>query len=1263
MNSREHASQEATRSRDVSNTTSLDRRTTASTYDSNQRHSFASSETGESSRAASNRGSLTTEPTDVVDEDVVQGKGGLDLSIAARDGKGSHRSHRSKGSGGFLLSHNTFEPPSQELSSKTIDEDNRMRQRPSTRDRKGKTPVRSPEKRHTKTKSGLGLRVQSSPLSTNVTSAPATGGLETAPTHKDNGGNEMTEDKVNANPLDVDSAQIVSLALNLNESRRNAARRNVSTPLPPLTPGFTEGFAGGSLRHHLQQQRRVSRNISPKPARGERAVTASPRITSAQRLASPLQPAFDPQGDGGYRYQFSASTLARAEKAKTAIELMAQYRRVLLYVPPLKPQGDRMGGSDRGNSSEATTSAPTSRVASSTYAAPLPLGRPYNPLQYVRNRKMRLRTGRAINGEEQGFGDLAKVSSWVDQVLTEASSAEYQAADCLPMPPFSKAAKEAASPHTSPSSNHGKGHSSAPKVKRPRNDWIIDPKDLLADLYWLEQEDNKKFIEDSHGRKIFPQQVDLKRPISKQGNGNSSQFNFNSRIKDQASGLDLYVDTKMPEFMQIKAESDKHSDGAVSKAKDKLRQVRHAAGLPHGNNGSAQPGRQTQQYISRSDSDSADSSQLRRSRRKRSGTADSNDLGTDILEKQMMEMLARENEDGNWNLSESGTADTREKKSTPSHTDGVREPAQTYRDRSASQDTSGSIVNKHQKRDSLVHSSSGRASLEVPMQGGRPRRSLDEFDSTAPSSPEARPFRTSNAFVPTVELSHAQSRHASPSRTPLSKVKNKINQFHDSHHKRVSLDEPPRLDSSGNVPETPSPGERRKRSISPFKSSSSKKTDESARPALKNTGSVRRSKLEESGIKGLFKGRNPVSRVGDFVWKTAKEQIPGLSSGYSSDDSELDEPSPPSVRPKKDSNASSVGAADDNAATDLPKERATYTRDLPTFTSPFEGRGRTIRNKNTESTSSSDPLGRESKKAIARSTGLEPPPRIDIQSASPTSSPDPNGSNRRKRDSSVSDTDISRRQSLASGSRLNEILGSPGHRRNALPMTGLANLEVTNDRTSIDSQRQWSISDRAPSVHRGPMSKREIARVRALLLSSGIKAKEITRRAAEPQDLNTTTDPHYAGISKFAHAPISPVPKSQQHNLAAHILETDIHNSSEMWQASTDHFIGTSIQKLFDDINALRSKVNEGITNMARTAADEADEVSKDLVTSQTLAVKAITDKMDTMMRRRRRRFRWLRQGVWVVVEWALVGVMWYVWFLVVLVRVVRAVWMGGLGW
>jgi hypothetical protein len=47
---------------------------------------------------------------------------------------------------------------------------------------------------------------------------------------------------------------------------------------------------------------------------------------------------------------------------------------------------------------------------------------------------------------------------------------------------------------------------------------------------------------------------------------------------------------------------------------------------------------------------------------------------------------------------------------------------------------------------------------------------------------------------------------------------------------------------------------------------------------------------------------------------------------------------------------------------------------------------------------------------------------------------------------------------------------------------------------------------------------------------------------------------------------------------------------------------------------------------------------------------------MDKMIRRRRRRFRWLRRGGWVLVEWLLVGVMWYVWFMVVLTRVVMGV-------
>jgi hypothetical protein len=262
----------------------------------------------------------------------------------------------------------------------------------------------------------------------------------------------------------------------------------------------------------------------------------------------------------------------------------------------------------------------------------------------------------------------------------------------------------------------------------------------------------------------------------------------------------------------------------------------------------------------------------------------------------------------------------------------------------------------------------------------------------------------------------------------------------------------------------------------------------------------------------------------------------------------------------------------------------------------------------------------------------------------------------------------SRRGSFATGvygadARLNAILGIPGRKADTLPVTGLSALETSNNhRPSLEGKRHWSISDRGVSVHRGPMTKREIARVKALLLSSGIKAKEISRRAAEVKDLHSTDEKPYADIAPLAQQKVAPVPKSQQHILAARILADDIQLSSRMWQASADNFTGVTIQNLLDRVDTLQGRLVDNLTPMTRKAADEADEVSKDLVTSQTLKVKRITDTMDRMMRQRRRRFRWLRRGGWVLVEWALVGVMWMVWFVVVFVRIFMGIGRGVVG-
>jgi hypothetical protein len=366
---------------------------------------------------------------------------------------------------------------------------------------------------------------------------------------------------------------------------------------------------------------------------------------------------------------------------------------------------------------------------------------------------------------------------------------------------------------------------------------------------------------------------------------------------------------------------------------------------------------------------------------------------------------------------------------------------------------------------------------------------------------------------------------------------------------------------------------------------------------------------------------------------------------------------------KKGSRESSAGTPfDEFDAIAARKEKPSFILDMPVFTSPFDRRGRSTRPKDDpgspEPSMSQEKQAREERRKFSRAHLLELPPRIDVHSASPASSPDLGVMDRSHRDSSVSDIE-STRGSYSDGvhdadARLNAILGL---RRNALPITGLSSLETSHDtRPSLDGKRQWSISDRGTSVSRGPMTKREIARVRALLLSSGIKAKEISRRAAAPKDIRTDEDSRYKNVALLAKEELKLVPKSQEHRLAAKIISEDIQLSSQMWHASAEAFCNTTVSELLDKIETLRSRVGDTLTPLTRKAADEADEVSKDLVTSQTLQVKSISDTIAKMVRRRSRKFRWLRRGGWVMVEWALVGVMWWLWFMVVLVRVVMGV-------
>ncbi|RDW75886.1 hypothetical protein BP5796_06707 [Coleophoma crateriformis] len=1218
-------------------TAPLQRRATPS---SNDRYSIASNDTGESSTAGSKKSNLALNTADAMMEK--NGRNSNDDVHPTKDS--SHRRHRSR-PGGFLLSNNVFDrahaKPKPKSSITTYE---------SHDDHKGKGKLQSPEKRHSRKRSNLGLELESSPLASNVTTAAVHMGEDV-----DDGGAHTMDDKAPSNTLDVDSAQIVHLALNLSESRRVAARRNISVPLS-LGAGFTEGMGSSSLRQHLQQQRRASRNISPKPDKGERAVAASPRMLSAQKIGSPLQAAFESNMDDTYDYHFSASTLARAEKARTTIELMGQYRRLLQYLPPLKPaKNDRSStvtpASTAPGSPTAATFSPT-QTASSVNSS-RSLGREYNPLQYIRNRKVRARERKVVDGEAQGFGDLGEVSAWIDRISMETLDDRHNA-NPLPVPTFSLVAKDAASPHASPQSQ---SRSAVSKSKRPRIDWIIHPADMIADIFWLEQEENKKLIEDRHGRKIFFRHSELSRPLSQPKEETTPQ---KSPPRDNGTP-DLRIDTKMlPEFKSVKADSERQSDHAISRAKLKLRD---ATRFHHGHNGSHHR-RVLSRSRSSSDSSDSDADSRRRVSRRRSGTADSQDvISRDILEKQMMEMLEKETRESEYH----GPHDVRSQKiaeSIDAQKSILREDLETSESKGHSR-TASKVFKRHRKQDSTRNTSSGRASLEVP--GSNPRSSIDGFDSTAPNSPEIRASKISGAFVPALgmELSPAPSRQSSPTRNPISRVRSKMNRLQernaseslgangieDGFISRNSLDTP-------EGKESPSTPEKQKRSNSPVKLLMTRRTDDSQVSIRSRAGSLRgKSGEETSGIRGLFKsGRGAVSKVSDALWR--KDASPGLSSGVSSDESDSDDDTTKRTF-VNDSRARSIPPSDVEDASPK-KERPSFLTSMPNFASPFERRGR-------ERATRTDVIDAEEDNTLQEQQTKEHrdgAPRIDVQDASPRESPNAEMNGGLRLESDVSDLE-SLRNGYSNGVhgadvRLNAILGFAGKRRDQLPITGLTKLETSYDhRPSLESKRQWSISDREVSLHRGPMTKREIARVRALLLSSGIKAKEITRRSEEARSLKESKQKLFVEIAALAEDPNEPVPKSQEHNLAARILSNDIHLSARVLQSTTDNFCEKTVGELMSRAESLQNYIVQNLAPMARKASDDCDDVSKELVTSHMLAVKRLTDMMNKMLRRRRRRFRWLRRGGWVLVEWALVGIMWYVWFMVVLARIILGVFKG----
>ncbi|KAK1965188.1 hypothetical protein LY78DRAFT_693624 [Colletotrichum sublineola] len=1055
-------------------------------------------------------------------------------------------------------------------------------------------------------------------------------------------------------PLDIDSAQIVNMALNLSESRRQVSRRTVPSQAIPTLAQLPDATTGANLKNHLQQQRRMSRTRSPGP---DRALT--PRLPSTSILGSPLQATFDMGREGTFRNHFTASTLARAQKAKEHLELMAQYRRLLELVPPIQPHHHH-------HSRPTTASPPTSSGGIAkipTYGSSegsLRLGRPYNPLQYIRNRKVRARERKAIDGETQGFGDIVKVADWVDEVARWAATGQTSAEGCT-LPPFADADALERQNATQLAAN-------ANKPRRPRLDWVIDAADLLADAYWLEQDHHKQLIEDRHWRRIFPQHVDLHRPLSRQNEDHGSESGQTPGHKENEESLQM-GDPRTSNTKLAKSDTDHSTVSARDRARQKLHDLTgHHHHHHHRHSSSMHSHHDWRHGKTSSDlSDSENEGRPKKERRNRADTLTSSHQ--DILEKQMLEMIAMEaRENGPQKPQGSGNV-------TPERNAGAGSHPQSRQHSRKPSIADFSESDERKSKDKPRHTPlhlqrATRSSLEIPMLG---RRISFEVDTSLPNSPDGA--GRGDPFIPALggDLSAASSRANSPTRNPFSKVRQI---FRERSRERVGdriSEEKSSAEYLPSAPRTPfeaspeSSGERRSTerrgsSRSPPRRIVQRQTGESHKSHRSVTSIKLRS--DEPGVRGIFKGaridnviRGSVSKIGDLIWRKESDNagdVPSEAEGTTTDESDTEQ------RGRKRGETPLSRTASIRSQGMRQQNHKTYLDVMPTFEPASHDKLKHTQSEPLDLPDNSPPSASRKSPRFDRLK----PPRIDIMSASPTSS---HGSIKRL-------SDVSELEPL-SGGRIPGMKEADKRFKPIITMPPFA--PAGRPRSGSNRSRHWSISDHSPAPERAPMSKREVARLRALVLSSGIKAMEITRRANEPhtvfadQQTLSQNDVQVANIFWPEIAKLSPdpgsvlnkaVPQTELYQFAAKTLGSSIQCSGQEWQKSADLFVSDTVPALHRRVEDVRRRVATDLSAMTRAAADEADETSRDLTLGQRLKIKHTVDVIETMLRRRRRRFRWVRRGMWLAVEWVLVGFMWYVWFVVMILRVFWGVGKGVVG-
>jgi hypothetical protein len=895
----------------------------------------------------------------------------------------------------------------------------------------------------------------------------------------------------------------------------------------------------------------------------------------------------------------SQATLVRIEKAKQHFELFSKYLELLPYLPPLQhsPYGVRL------------------------------TGRAYNPLQSIRNRKIRIREKNFNATDAEGWQDVSKVEEWLSSVEAAHEQNNNDPYQCIALPPFhgdregglveQQDSWQTTSP---PSSVRGMNRSGTTKMQRPRLEWAMSPAELFADAVWVESGSNKSKIYDREGEKLYPDSSKLKLA------GSRSSIEPPESAQ-QSEIIPTEQPVTLPSFTTTKREARASHEHHLSK-------LSNGHTTPRGHIAGGYAPKWTRSSSLSDDSSSDD--MISRGRTRRISRKAKMKIEAAMQAEKLHRVLHGH--------SDSSNAGSKRSKRI-SHPSSVK----------------AGDVDKTQTLISPAGSVTGKEE----------RMSLDEMDSTAPNSPAQGPIFPSI----TANLSPPSSRSPSPQKR-LPRI---METLHEKAKPRryipaegEGLDESPSGDSQLRKRPTVDSSPINSRALEPSPMPETPLGDDEMllddfRRSVTH-GSFKPYGSHESRLKGFLKNSriaeivgSEVSKVGDMIRRKdggGHSRQSSYASSIVSDLNDSDEERSEGESTPSKRTSLRRGSTFSDEESGLPWRKSngrtrTFLSNLPSIGPSFrvnDGDESSYYQQPESSRVSDVHFVRAHPDLAASSVDTTPySERRDSYGFVPPSRRDLNPKLHKH------DDEIAPNAAL------------PGVGRSVRPpVTGLANAEASpttsrRHRPSLTTGNHgWSLSNRSiPTLNDEILlQKREILRCQALLLSSGVKASEIVQRYEKPRDPTTSPPPRF--LVKSLVDPKAPIPHSlpqiDEFNYAARNLLERLENTKTGLNKSMYLFSKSTLLPLEKEIDTLQDFITNQLTPRVRTAALEAESLSTQLNTTSTLEIKQLSDTLDKGLRKRNRRLRSIRRMGFSLLEWTLVGVMWWLWLIVMVFKVIRGV-------